>query len=343
MESLDKPILRGLEGYWALRGKAGWVERSDLSLIRITGADAVSALNRLCTTSIGFLAPGNSVYTAFCAESAEMKAIAWVCRRREDLLIVTDRHDGDRLTSVLSLGLPTACVLEDLSDSWNIFSLIGPHAQQAAQKVLGDDVFSLSYLKGNSFSIGGHSVYAVRQGMTGESEYQFVFEGGAAHGREILYTSAGNEDVPLCDGAALDTLHLEMKSIVSTRHLKRGTSPIGAGLHWLVHLSKENFPGKSVMARQIHDADLPRVLLGVLSSGERLAPPVSVFLEGQDVGQVLHSVFSPSMRSDIALLHLEGALAWAGLEFQVGSSGDVPRRVQTRSAPLLVPETARQG
>jgi aminomethyltransferase len=100
------------------------------------------------------------------------------------------------------------------------------------------------------------------------------------------------------------------------------TSPLEAGLGWLVHLdTKGDFIGRSVLEQQ-KQAGVQRRLVGLQMQGRNIARhDYPVVKEGQDVGIVTSGTLAPTVGVPIALAYVPTALAQPGTEVEVSIRG----------------------
>jgi aminomethyltransferase len=121
-----------------------------------------------------------------------------------------------------------------------------------------------------------------------ETLWQAVTEAGQKHGMELIGLGAR------------DTLRLEMKMALYGNDIDQTTTPIEAGLSWIVDLEKE-FIGKEIMAKQ--KADKPERRLICLEVEGRAFPRkgYEIFDGDRLLGQVTSGTVSPSLDKPIAL------------------------------------------
>lgn len=118
--------------------------------------------------------------------------------------------------------------------------------------------------------------------------------------------------------AARDTLRLEMGYALYGNDITSETSPLEAGLGWVVKLQKDDFIGKESLKNQ-KEAGLKRKLTGIKLLGKGvLRPHYPVFAEDQNVGEITSGTFSPSLNIGIGLCYLSTEHAKIGSRLSVG-------------------------
>ena len=137
-----------------------------------------------------------------------------------------------------------------------------------------------------------------------ERLWQAVVEAGESHGMQLIGLGAR------------DTLRLEMKMALYGNDIDRTTTPVEAGLSWIVDFDKD-FIGKEVVARQ--KAEKPSRRLVCLELEGRVVPRhgYDICDGGQVVGTVTSGTFSPSLKKPIALGYVPRSKSKSGSEFEI--------------------------
>jgi aminomethyltransferase len=148
---------------------------------------------------------------------------------------------------------------------------------------------------------------------------------------------AGGSDglVPVGLGAR-DTLRLEMGYMLYGNDIDETTTPLEAGLGWVVDFNKPDFIGKAALAAQ-KQAGVARKLIG-FELREKGVPrhghPVCV--EGRPIGVVTSGNLSPTLDRGIGLGYVEPAYS------AVGTSIDIDIRGRIKPATVVKPPFYRK-
>ena len=102
---------------------------------------------------------------------------------------------------------------------------------------------------------------------------------------------------------ARDTLRLEMKMTLYGHDIDETTTPIEAGLGWIVNLDKD-FIGKDIIARQKAEKPSRRLVCLELEGKAFPRTGYDIYGDGQVIGKVTSGTFSPSLQKPIALGYL---------------------------------------
>ena len=146
----------------------------------------------------------------------------------------------------------------------------------------------------------------------------------AEHGprlwRALIDAGAAHGVAPIGLGAR-DTLRLEMCYALYGNELSTETTPLEAGLGWIVKLKKDDFIGKEALVAQ-KAAGLKRVLAGFEIEGNRYARHGQpIHAGGREVGVVTSGGFLPSVKKGMGLGYVPPELATAGSEIAIDVRG----------------------
>jgi aminomethyltransferase len=114
----------------------------------------------------------------------------------------------------------------------------------------------------------GQKSFIARTGYTGEDGFEVMVEPSVGIELWRLLLQAG---VIPCGLGARDTLRLEAAMALYGQDIDETTTPLEAGLSWLVHLdTKGDFIGRSVLEQQ-KSTGVPRRLVGLQMQGRNIA------------------------------------------------------------------------
>ncbi len=313
----------------ALRHSVALSRLDDVRYVRLEGAGAWEALDRLCASDL-YLRDGQLLHGLLLEESGHPFADCYVGRDDEAYLLLLEGPTAEELAAHLARHVPAPAtkVARDLTAEVRILGLDGPYAWELLGAVAGPDAIGLPYL--TFFHLNDWLVY--RAGKTGEYGYGFVVPAAAAPALEERILAAGADfDLAVADRAALDQCALENWFFDIRREGRAGVTPIELQLQWRVS-SRKSFVGDEAL-RQQRAGGVRRRLTCLVGPGPYAAGD-PVRLEGTVAGSVVNAGASAA-RGDWAAAALVD-LEWAhpGLPFTVDHGGDaVPAR--SVSPPLL--------
>lgn len=307
----------------------------------VSGPAAETALNALATIDVGSLRPWRGKMGLFLAPDASIIAIATIFRADARFYIFAEAAVANRLRAYLAEEIVAlGATFTDLSQSHCLYSVAGPSAQEVMIAAAGDDVVGLPFLSGEHNAELGAIVF--RMGNTGEFEYRLMADASQASAlTHRLCEHGASFGIAPAAAEVMKTLLLEMRSL-SAGDIPADTSPLEAGLHWMVNFRKDQ-PVAAAALRQSKAAPRTRCV-AVTIEGVDAALPAStrLFIEGQDVGVLASSEYSQALGKHVGVAYVAPEFGWVGVRFvtHAPSGHAVVRAV---SAPMLVTKTAKRA
>jgi aminomethyltransferase len=321
------------EEHEAVREAAGLFDVSHMGEIAVSGPDAEELLDRLVTTDVASLSPGDAGYAAITDEDGVMLDDTVVYRlpegRDADYLFVPNAgHDEEmheRWTSHRDeWGLEA--VVENATDEYAMFALQGPEAEDllAAET---DAARDLSRFSATGVEVAGVECLVARTGYTGEDGFEFVVPwDDAATVWEAF-------DVQPCGLGARDTLRIEAGLLLSGQDFdpeEEPRTPYEAGLGFVVALDTE-FVGRDALAA-VHEAGVDEQLVG-FRLVDRGVPRHGYDIVNTDnvvVGTVTSGTMSPTLDKPVGMGYVPTEYADPGTTVRVVVRGQQKKaRIET--------------
>ena len=125
-----------------------------------------------------------------------------------------------------------------------------------------------------------------------------------------------------CGLGARDTLRLEAAMALYGQDIDYNTTPLEAGLGWVIHLdTKGDFIGREVLAQQ-KLSGVSKRLVGLEMAGRHIARHgYPVIFESETVGEVTSGTLSPTLNRAVALAIVPAKLAKIGQLLEVEIRG----------------------
>lgn len=315
----------------AVRNHVGAFDISHMAKFQLHGPQILTALETLVPTDLSGLQPGQAQYTVLLnPDGGVIDDIIIYAQGEQDAFIISNAatHDTD-LAWLQAQLTPQNVSLVDVSDDRALIALQGPEAVATLQPLLPPDVdlAQVPAFGHLTTQLAGETIFLARTGYTGEDGFEIMTPPEA--GRQ-LWRSLMDAGVTPCGLGARDTLRLEAAMALYGQDLDDQTTPLEAGLRWLVHLNRKgDFIGRAALERQKADG-LPRRLVGLEMQGRHIARhdyPVQV--NGETVGVVTSGTSSPTLGKAIALAYVPPALG------KVGKTVDVVIRGKTYPATVV--------
>lgn len=240
----------------AVRTAAGLFDVSHMGEFLVTGPEAADYVAWITTNDPHALAVGQAQYSVMCHPTGGIIDDLLVYRLGEDrfrLVVNAANHAKDWRHCSVEAGRFDVR-LEDESDGVALLALQGPKAQEILAPLCSDAIDSIGFYEFRQGHVAGAPGVISRTGYTGEDGFELYLPNDRAVGvwRDLLAAGEALGLVPAGLGSR-DSLRLEMGYALYGNDLDDDTTPLEAGLGWLVKLGKDDFIGKEPLQRQKKD------------------------------------------------------------------------------------------
>jgi aminomethyltransferase len=316
-----------IQEHLAVRERCGIFDVSHMGEIEVTGPDARGAVDRLVTNNVAKLEVGQVLYSAVCREDGTViDDVLVYCLDEERFWIVCNASNQTKVVQWVNERLGDGASALDRSESVALFAVQGPRSLDVLlawdrlapwKQDLGD----LDYYRVLEIEIDGRPALISRTGYTGEKGYEIYLAGDSAlvGWKELLAAGEAHGIEPIGLGAR-DTLRLEAGYSLYGHELDDRTTPLEAGIGWVVKLKAGDFIGRGALVEQ-REAGVPRRTVALALPGRNIPREGAAVLAGDErVGVVTSGSFSPSLEHGIGLARVEASAA--GLELAVEIRGE---------------------
>jgi aminomethyltransferase len=321
---------RGIaEEHRAVRERCGLFDVSHMGEIELHGAQAGALCQELTVNDVRRLQVGDGQYTLLCDERGGVvdDAILFRLAPERYLLVVNAANTAADLTWILD-GARGRAEVVDRSPEFCLLALQGPEAEVALRTLTALDLPSLRPFAIIQGTVAGHRVLLSRTGYTGEDGFELLVTSteGPTLWEAVLEATRRRGGLPAGLGAR-DTLRLEAGLPLCGTDMDRSTTPLEAGLGWVVKLGKGDFVGRGALSAQA-SAGVSRRLVGIQLD----APGIprhgySVWRDGTAVGRVTSGARSPTLGTFIGLAYVATGAAAPGTPVAIEIRG---RRMSAR-------------
>jgi aminomethyltransferase len=311
-----------LEEHAAVRTAVGLFDVSHMGEVVFRGPKALSALQGAFTNDLAGVADGQAQYGCLCREDGGIVDDVVVYRRAaDDLLVCVNAANRQKDFDWLAAHAAGAEVRNE-SDEWAQLALQGPKAAALLQRHCDVNLSQVRTYRFASGQVLGRGCLVARTGYTGEDGFElFCRPADATALWDGLLEQGRPEGIQPCGLGCRDSLRLEMAYRLYGSDMDDGTTPLEAGLAWVVKLDKGEFVGRDALRRQ-KEAGLSRKLVGFQLTGAGIARHgYPVVQDGRAIGVVTSGTRSPSLGTSIGLAYVPPALAAEGSTFAVDIRG----------------------
>lgn len=307
-----------------VRSAVGLFDVSHMGEIEITGGEARAFVDYVVSNNVAKLDRGQICYTVCCNDDGHVLDDLLVYKFSEERILlvvnaVNTRKIHDHLEAVLrgevdvksgdrlaELGNGDITITNTSPETAQI-AVQGPHARDLLLSSslcapVRDELAALPYYRFFTVPYGGGEVLLSRTGYTGELGYEIYLPASLALDvwNELLDRGEEYGAAPIGLGAR-DTLRFEPAFCLYGHELDEKTSPLEAGLSWVVKLKKGEFIGREALTAE-KEAGPSRMLIGLEIAERGIARQgFSVMVEGREVGAVTSGTFSPTLKRSLAL------------------------------------------
>ncbi len=313
----------------AVRRHCGLFDISHMGVLELRGDGVKDALQALVPTDLFRIGPDEACYTVLLNEGGGIRDDLIVYDRGavagegETLLLVINAACAASDTAWLRSQLePQGIRLRDAKGEGVLLALQGPEAAARLENLAHASLSGLPRFGHRDLELPGiGQAFVARTGYTGEDGFELLLgrEAGVALWERLLA-----EGVAPCGLGARDSLRLEAAMPLYGQDITADTTPLEAGLGWLVHLEMPRpFIGREVLERQSAEGVQQR-LVGLELSGRAIPRhdyPVLAAEGGAPVGRVTSGGWSPSLERGIALAYVPADLARVGTALAVEIRG----------------------
>lgn len=294
----------------AVRERAGMFDVSHMGEVRVRGPQALPLLQGLTPNDVAALTPGRAQYGAFLTERGTfIDDLLVYCLDPEDYLLVVNAASRARDVELLEAAAAprgTAVRVDDQSDATALIAVQGPLAAEIVSEVVGAEAAELRYY---SFLHQDEAERMVsRTGYTGEDGFEIYtsIERADELWMELLERGRDRGLAPAGLGAR-DTLRLEAGMMLCGQDIDEETTPIEAGLSWMVKWKKGDFSGREVLLEQRRGGCRQRLVAfevegrGIARHGHRL----TVGERPGCTGLVTSGAFAPTLGRAIGIARVD--------------------------------------
>ncbi len=310
----------------AVRTAAGMFDISHMGKFALKGQQLLEDLQPLVPSDLKRLQPGQAQYTVLLNPQAGIIDDIIVYYQGEDEageqrgIIIVNAATRTRDKAWLSANLEsTSVALQDLSKEKVLIAVQGPQAVAYLQTFAREDLTPIKAFGHLEATVLGKPSFIARTGYTGEDGFEVMVDPDV--GVE-LWRSLFTAGVVPCGLGARDTLRLEAAMALYGQDINETTTPLEAGLGWVVHLdTKGEFIGRSVLEQQ-KAAGVEKRLVGIEMQGRYIARHgYPVLYEGKSVGEVTSGTLSPTLGKAVALAYVPTKLSKIGQQLEVEIRG----------------------
>lgn len=302
----DMPLYYALgvkkEHEW-VRAHAGLFDVSHMGQIMVRGEDkdgssAVEFFETITPSSFENLDIDHTKYTVLTNENGGIIDDLMVTRTAVNAFhCVINAGCKEKDIAWIKSQIPEESDLEfTYFEDWALIALQGPASEHVMREVLDMDLSDLPYM--GLWAREDYQMFVSRLGYTGEDGFEIAVPNDAAP--ELWARLVAHEEVEPIGLAARDSLRLEMGYCLYGHDIDDTTSPIEAGLAWVIGKDNTGFIGADTVLEHMHNG-VARKRVGVRLVGNGIAREGAPILDGQglEIGTLTSGSYAPSLETAI--------------------------------------------
>ncbi len=323
-----------VQEHMAVREAAGLFDVSHMGEIEIRGADALALVQRISTNDASKLADNQVQYSTMTMDSGGVLDDLLVYRINSEyfILVVNAGGTDEDFEWIKDHAAGLNAEVHNTSAAFALLAIQGPRAERILQELTDHMLDRIPYYWSQRVLVDRLDCRVSRTGYTGEDGFEILCEAAdARHLWNRLLIIGQDRGLTPCGLAARNTLRLEAAYRLYGHDMDQTTTPLEAGLGWVVKLTKREFIGRDALVRQ-KESGLKRKLVGFEVLDRAPARDgYPVVIDGREVGSVTSGSPAPFLKKNIGLAYVPTEHAAIGTEFFIA--------VRSRHVPARIVET----
>lgn len=302
----------------AVRDNVGLFDLSHMGEFDVSGADAEAFLQKTTTNDVAALAVGQIQYSCMTyPEGGIVDDLLIYKLADQKYLLVVNASNLAKDLAWLKSHLAGDVALVDCSADMGLLAIQGPNAKLVMAKLTKYNLDEMPYYNHVTTEVAGVELLFSRTGYTGEDGFElYIPPEHCPHLWQAVTDAGANHDMQLIGLGARDTLRLEMKMALYGNDIDQSTTPVEAGLGWIVKTETE-FIGRDVIARQKEEKPSRRLVCLELEARAVPRQGFEIYDNDQKIGEVTSGTFSPSLQKPIALGYVKRTRAKIGTVVEI--------------------------
>lgn len=304
-----------------VREGAGLFDVTHMGEFEIEGKDALAFVSYVTTNDPSVLDPGKGVqYSCFLHENGGMVDDCLVYHMGEKMMLVVNASNTAKdWANINKYAKKFSVKLTDRSDETALVALQGPKTQAVLQPLTKTPLDPIKFYNYTTGEVAGVPCIISRTGYTGEDGFELYHD--PAQAEELWDAIVKQPGVTYAGLGARDSLRLEVGYPLYGNDANDDTTPLEAGLGWIVKFKKGDFVGKAALEKQKAEG-LKRKLVGFkLTEKGFPRQHMAVIVDGKPFGEVCSGTVSPSTGEAIGTCYLPMTHQALGTKFAIDIRG----------------------
>ncbi len=304
----------------AVRNAAGMFDASHMGEFWVKGKYAIDLLQYTTTNDVSKLEVGKAQYSCIPNEKGGIVDDLIIYKFAEEkYMLVVNASNSEKDWKWFNQHNTVGAELENASDQMSLIALQGPKAIDILKTLVDHDLKSMKSFSFVTISVGrSEDVIVSATGYTGAGGFElYCYNKYASVLWEELLKAGEPFGLVPAGLAARDTLRLEMAYSLYGNDIDDTTSPIEAGLGWIVKVNKNSdFIDKKIYLEQIKNG-VKQKLVGfkLIDKGIPRKDYILLNSDGDEIGRVTSGTMSPILKQGIGMGYVLSE--YAGIDSEI--------------------------
>ena len=285
----------------SVRKDAGIFDVSHMCEIIISGKKCEEFVQEITVNDTNNLTYGNVQYTLMCNHYGGIIDDLLVYKKKTSFMLVLNAGNVKRKICWIKSLIKEDVKIENVSEKTSLIALQGPNSRKILEKLIDSNLENLLYYNFIETNISNKKIILSRTGYTGELGYEIYLDVSDAEYVWNKIMNAGKKFslVPAGLGCR-DTLRTEMGYVLYGNEINENTSPLEAGLNWVVKFDKGDFIGKSALINKEKKTERKLVFIE-MEDGAIPRRNYQIIKKNKTIGSITSGTISPSLGKGIAM------------------------------------------
>ena len=315
-----------IEEHQAVRQRVGLFDVSHMGEIELRGPRAIAACQELTVNDLGRLGDGQAQYSLLCRPDGGVVDDIMVHRlSSERVLLCVNAGNIDKDFAWICENRNGADAV-NRSEEFAQLALQGPSATAVLRTASAVPLGAIPAFAFAEGLVAGRPALIAHTGYTGEDGWEiYCSPNDAKRLWDALLDAGAAAGIKPVGLGARDTLRLERALPLYGHELTDETTPLDAGLSWVVRFNKGPFLGRDALLRQ-REAGVARHLIGLVLTDPGIARQGYRILGGANVvGEITSGTKSPTLGKAIGLGYVASAWERVGTTLNIDIRGRAVR------------------
>ncbi|HLE36388.1 MAG TPA: glycine cleavage system aminomethyltransferase GcvT [Candidatus Acidoferrales bacterium] len=325
-----------IQEHLAVRTAVGVFDVSHMGDIRISGPQALAAVQHISMNDAARLAIGQAHYSALLYPQGTFVDDVVIHRLGESvyLLVINAGTREKDFSWVRDNVGGFECKAEDVGDLYTQLAIQGPRAIDVLKKLTDVELAGIkNYWFTHGTVCGLKNILIARTGYTGEDGFEIYVPSDAATSEMVwnkVLEAGAKFGIKPCGLGARNTLRLESKMALYGHEISESVTVLEAGLERYCKFEKGDFIGRAALDQQ-KAAGVKRTLVGLEMQERGIARDGYKVLDraSSEIGYVTSGSYAPFLKKNIALAYVPPEHA------EIGSMLGVEIRGQAAKAQVV--------